>query len=120
MSDRVALRGLGGRGRHGVLEAEGVQAQDFLVDVTLALDTRDAAARDDLGRTVDYAALARRVVGLVEGEPVALLETLAQRVADACLAEPRVEEVEVSVHKPEAPLPVPFADVSVTIVRARA
>ena len=117
--DRIALRGLRAWGRHGVFGDERARGQEFLVDLTVALDLREAAARDDLGGTVDYGALARRVVDLVEGEPVALLETLAQRIADACLAEPRVAEVEVTVHKPRAPMPVPFADVAVTISRAR-
>jgi 7,8-dihydroneopterin aldolase/epimerase/oxygenase len=88
--------------------------------VVLALDTRAAAAGDDLGTTVDYGAVARAVVAEVEGEPVSLVETLAQRIADRCLEHARVEEVEVTVHKPDAPIPVPFEDVTVTIARRRA
>ncbi len=119
MTDRIALHGLRGRGRHGVLDRERQEGQTFLVDVVLGLDTRGAAASDDLKQTVDYGVMATRVVGVVEGEPVNLIETLAQRVADACLAEPLVEHVEVTVHKPEAPIRVPFEDVTVTIVRSR-
>ncbi|RJL22572.1 dihydroneopterin aldolase [Bailinhaonella thermotolerans] len=118
--DRVRVTGLRARGRHGVLAAERQLGQEFVVDVTLGLDTRPAAAGDDLNKTVHYGELASRLVAVVEGEPVDLIETLAQRLADACLAEPLVEEVEVTVHKPAAPVPHPFADVSVTIVRGRA
>jgi dihydroneopterin aldolase len=89
------------------------------VDIDLGVDTRDAAASDDLADTVDYGALAEGVAGVVAGEPVNLLETLAQRIADRCLEEARVSDVEVTVHKPEAPMPVPFGDVTVTIRRAR-
>lgn len=117
--DRIALRGLRGHGRHGVLPAERAAGQEFRVDVVVALDTRPAAASDDLADTVDYGDLAGRVVALLEGEPVALLETLAARVAEAALADPRVVEVEVTVHKPQAPLTVPFDDVTVTVTRGR-
>ncbi len=117
--DRIALRGLRGHGRHGVLPAERATGQEFRVDVVVALDTRRAARTDDLADTVDYGDLAGRVVALVEGEPVALLETLAVRVAEAALADPRVVEVEVTVHKPQAPLTVPFDDVTVTVTRGR-
>lgn len=117
--DRLALRGLRARGWHGVLPSERAEGQTFVVDAVLALDTRAAAAADDLRRTVDYGALAGRLVAVVEGEPVRLIETLAQRLADECLAEPGVEEVEVTVHKPEAPLSLPFDDVTLTILRSR-
>ena len=117
--DRVALRGLRGFGRHGVLPTERAHGQEFLVDVTLGLDTRAAAGSDDLADTVDYGALADGVVAVVTGEPVNLIETLAGRVATLCLAQPAVQQVEVTVHKPSAPVAVPFEDVSVTITRSR-
>jgi dihydroneopterin aldolase len=117
--DRVTLRGLRGFGRHGVLVNERQEGQSFLVDVALGLDTRRAAGSDDLADTVDYGDLAGRVVAVVEGEPVNLLETLAQRIADLCLGHPLVEQVEVTVHKPFAPVAVPFDDVTVTIQRSR-
>ncbi|KWW98888.1 dihydroneopterin aldolase [Carbonactinospora thermoautotrophica] len=119
MTDRVALRGLRGRGYHGVFDRERQEGQTFIVDVVLGMDTRKAAMSDDLADTADYGAIARRVVEVVEGEPVNLIETLAQRIADVCLAEPVVEEVEVTVHKPDAPIPVRFDDVTVTIMRSR-
>lgn len=117
--DRVALRGLRGYGRHGVLPSERANGQPFLIDVELGLDTRRAAKSDDLTDTVDYAGLADRVVALVEGEPVNLIETLAERIAEMCLEPAGVEQVEVTVHKPEAPVTVAFEDVSVTIMRSR-
>jgi dihydroneopterin aldolase len=117
--DRVALRGLRGFGRHGVLPAERVNGQPFLIDVDLGLDTRAAADSDDLADTVDYGTLADGVVALVEGPPVNLIETLAERIAALCLAQPAVENVQITVHKPSAPVSVPFDDVSVTIYRSR-
>src|SRR4051812_32638570 len=117
--DRVELRGLRGRGRHGVLPHETALGQDFVVDVTLHLDTRAAAEADDLRLTVDYGGLATAVVAVVTGEPVQLIETLAQRIADVALAPDRVQAVDVSVHKPAAPITVPFDDVIVSIHRER-
>ena len=119
-SDRISLVGLRTFGYHGVLPEERREGQLFIVDATLTVDTRFAAASDDLSDTVDYAGLAQRLVAIVEGEPVNLIETLAQRLADACLESDRVAEVEVTVHKPDAPTGVSVADVTVTIVRDRA
>ena len=118
--DRVTLRGLTARGRHGVLERERTEGQTFVVDLALGLDTAPAAAHDDLSRTVDYGVLAEQVTAVVEGEPVQLIETLAQRIADTCLTHEVVTEVEVVVHKPDAPIAVPFNDVTITIKRSRA
>jgi dihydroneopterin aldolase len=118
--DRITLRGLRARGFHGVLPEERALGQTFVVDVSLELDTRPAAASDDLTRTVDYGALAEEVAGVVAGEPCDLLETLAQRIADRCLARAVVTAAEVTVHKPQAPITVPFEDVTVTIKRSRA
>lgn len=119
MPDRIELRDLKARGHHGWFPHEREHGQLFRVDVVLSVDTRAAAESDDLSDTVDYGSLADRVVGLVSGEPVRLIETLAQRIADLCLEDLSVEDAEVTVHKPEAPVPVPFGDVSVTIRRAR-
>jgi len=85
----------------------------------LELDTAAAAAADDLDRTVNYAELAQRLHAVLAGEPVNLLETLAQRLADVCLAVRLVDAVEITVHKPDAELGVPFGDVTVTIRRER-
>ncbi len=117
--DRVTLSGLRARGRHGWFDWEQVQGQEFVVDVELCLDLGPAAASDDLADTVDYGALAAAVVQLVEGEPVRLIETLAERVAGRCLSDSRVEAVTVTVHKPQAPMPFAFEDVAVTVTRRR-
>ena len=117
MTDVIALRGLRVRGFHGVLPAEREQGQDFVVDAELTVDTRPAAATDDLADTVDDGALAPALAAVVAGEPVDLLETLVARLADVCLADPRVTRARVTVHKPSAPIPLAFEDVSVTVVR---
>ncbi|MFH8369091.1 dihydroneopterin aldolase [Streptomyces sp. NPDC018031] len=117
--DRVALRGLRCRGYHGVFEHERAEGQVFVVDLVLSLDARPAAAGDDLSRTVHYGVVAEEVVAVVEGEPVDLIETLAERIAQQCLKHEAVREVEVVVHKPDAPITVPFDDVSITITRSR-
>jgi 7,8-dihydroneopterin aldolase/epimerase/oxygenase len=117
--DRIALRGLRVRGRHGVFEHERADGQDFLIDVTLDVDLSVAGRTDDLHDTIDYGAIAQTVAAVVGGEPLNLIETLAERIATACLADSRIASVEVSVHKPDAPIPLTFDDVVVTIVRSR-
>jgi 7,8-dihydroneopterin aldolase/epimerase/oxygenase len=117
VTDRITLTGLRVRGRHGVLPEERRDGQDFVVDAVLHLDLRAAGARDDLALTVHYGELAEALAAVVGGEPVDLLETLAARLADVCLAAGPVERVEVTVHKPQASIAVPFTDVSVCVVR---
>ncbi len=117
--DRLAVRGIAATGHHGVFDFERRDGQRFVVDLVLGLDTAPAAAGDDLDRTVDYGAVVSRVVDAVENDPVDLIETLAQRIADVCLADPRVAWTEVTVHKPEAPIDATFADVTLTITRSR-
>ena len=85
MADRIQLSGLRVRGRHGVYDVERRDGQDFLVDATLWLDSRPAAASDDLADTVDYGVLAERIAAVVGGEPVNLIETLAARLAELCM-----------------------------------
>ena len=115
--DRIRLEGLRVRGHHGVLPAERRDGQDFLVDVVLHIDLRPAGDADNLALTVDYGELAERLAAVVAGPPVDLLETLAGRLAQVCLEDAAVRTAEVTVHKPEAPIRVPFADVSVHVVR---
>ena len=117
MADVIALRGLRVRGFHGVLPAERTDGQDFVVDCELYVDTRVAAASDDLADTVDYAAVAAALAAVVAGEPVDLVETLAERLAQVCLGFPLVGSVRLTVHKPSAPIPLSFSDVTVTVVR---
>jgi dihydroneopterin aldolase len=118
--DRIALTGIRVRAHHGVFEFERVEGQEFVIDVAVAVDLAAAASGDDLERTVHYGELAEAVAAAVERDPVDLIETVAERVAGVALGFPAVEEVEVTVHKPQAPITVPFTDVSVTIVRGRA
>ncbi len=119
MTDAIALTGLRVRGFHGVYPDERRDGQDFVVDAVLELDTAPAAAADDVRETVHYGELAEALAAVVAGEPVDLLETLVQRLADVCLGDPRVEAATVTVHKPQAPIPLAFADVAVTIRRTR-
>jgi dihydroneopterin aldolase len=119
MLDRVCIAGLRVRGNHGVLDHERVNGQDFVIDAVLWLDTGPAAASDDLSMTADYSDIASRLANVVAGPPVALIETLAARLAAACLADPVVREAEITVHKPQAPVAVDLADISVTIRRSR-
>ncbi|MEN3611243.1 dihydroneopterin aldolase [Plantactinospora sp. ZYX-F-223] len=118
-TDRIVLTGLRARGRHGVYDFERAQGQDFVVDVVLELDLTMAGRSDDVADTVHYGELAERLVAIVTGEPVNLIETLAERLAAACLADPRVLVASVTVHKPQAPIPHDFADVAVTVTRRR-
>ncbi|MFI5955493.1 dihydroneopterin aldolase [Cryptosporangium sp. NPDC051539] len=119
MNDRITLTGLTVTGYHGVYDHERRDGQPFVVDVVLELDTGKAAATDDVTDTVHYGELARKLAAVVEGEPVNLLEKLVARLAEACLEDSRVLAAEVTVHKPEAPIPLEFADVAVTIRRSR-
>jgi dihydroneopterin aldolase len=119
VSDVIALRGLACHGRHGVYPDERRDGQTFIVDALLMLDTREAAGSDALADTVDYGVLAQALAAVVEGEPVDLLETLAARLVAVCLADRRVDEAEVTVHKPQAPIPLSFTDVAVTVRRTR-
>jgi len=120
VTDRISLRGLTVHGRHGVYDSERDQGQDFVVDVDLSIDLAPAARSDDVADTVHYGDLAQSLADVIAGPPVALIETLAGRLADICLADPRVRSAAVTVHKPQAPIPLAFADVSVTVVRSRA
>lgn len=117
--DEIRLTGLRARGHHGVFEHERRDGQEFVADVTVRLPLGPAAEGDDLARTVHYGELAERVVAAIERDPVDLLETLAERIAEVALSFPAVRETVVTVHKPSAPIAVPFDDVSVTILRGR-
>jgi dihydroneopterin aldolase len=114
----ITLSGLRVRGHHGVFDFEREQGQDFVVDVVLELDLTRAARSDRVTDTVHYGELAEALVAVVAGEPVNLIETLADRLVTVCLADARVAAATVTVHKPQAPIPHDFADVAVTIRRA--
>ncbi|WP_434451636.1 dihydroneopterin aldolase [Lentzea sp. E54] len=119
MADRIALTGLRVRGNHGVFEHEKRDGQEFVVDITLWLDLSSASRTDDLSETYHYGELAEMAAGIVGGEPCDLIETVAGRIADAAMTDTRLHAAEVTVHKPSAPIPLTFDDVSVTIRRSR-
>jgi dihydroneopterin aldolase len=120
MADTITLTGIEATGHHGVFEHERVDGQRFLADVTLHLDLSAAGGTDSLEATVDYGAIADTVVGVLAGPPFALIEAVAHTMAGRILdGWPLVDEVEVTVHKPEAPIEATFADVAVRISRRR-
>lgn len=114
MSDRIAISGITGFGRHGVHAHETAFGQEFIVDVVIATDLGPAAATDDLELTIDYGHVAQLAHAHVVGAPHRLIETLAEAIAAEVVALPGVESVTVTVHKPHAPMPVGVADVLVT------
>jgi 7,8-dihydroneopterin aldolase/epimerase/oxygenase len=118
-ADRLAVLGIEALGHHGVFDFERREGQIFRVDLVLGMDTRPAARSDDLQDTVDYGTLVAAVKKVVENDPVDLIETLAQRIADVCLSDRRVQWAEVTVHKPDAPIEATFTDVALTITRSR-
>lgn len=118
-TDSITLTGLRVAAHHGLYDFERENGQDFIVDVTVWLDFSDAAAGDNIDRTIDYGDLAVEVTEAVAGDPVDLIETVAERVARVVLAHAAAERVQVTVHKPSAPIPVTFTDVAVTLTRSR-
>lgn len=118
-TDRITLTGLRIQAHHGVFDFERKNGQEFIVDVVAWLDLSAASSADDLARTVNYGELAEEVADAVATSPVDLIETVAERVANVVLTHEAVTKTEVTIHKPQAPISVPFADVSVTIVRSR-
>ena len=118
--DRLSVLGIEAVGQHGVFDFERRDGQVFRVDLTLGVDTRPASRSDELKDTVDYGTLVAKVKQAIETDPVDLIETLAQRIADVCLADARVGWTEVTVHKPDAPIEATFSDVVLTIHRSRA
>ena len=119
LGDRLSVSGIVVRGHHGVFDHERRDGQEFVIDLVLIMDTRPAAQNDDLHDTVDYGTLVDEVRSAVENDPVDLIETLAQRIADVCLRHRQVAAVEVTVHKPHAPIQATFQDVALTINRSR-
>lgn len=119
MTDRIVLSGIEVFAYHGVLEEEQSDGQLFAVDVVVEVDLTAAAASDDLDETIDYGLLADRIHERVAGERWNLIERVASRVAELVLEDPRVTSTEVTIHKPQAPIAVPFRDVTVTLQRSR-
>lgn len=118
-NDIISLKGVQVWGRHGVFAEENRLGQPFVVDMVLTTDFSAAAADDNLENTLSYAAVADDVARIVSGVPFRLIETLAAAIADDLLARygDKIGELSVTVHKPHAPIPYPFQDVSVTVKR---
>jgi 7,8-dihydroneopterin aldolase/epimerase/oxygenase len=119
MADRIELRGLKVRGNHGVFDHERADGQSFVVDITVWIDLADAATSDDLADTYDYGVLAQRAAAIVAGPARNLIETVAGEIAEDVMKDPRVHAVEVTVHKPQAPIPQTFGDIAVVARRSR-
>ena len=120
-TDEIAITGIRATGYHGVYEHERRDGQEFVADLVLSLSLARAAATDDVTDTVHYGEVAERVAAILAGDPVDLIETVAERIATAVLSGwSLVDAVAVTVHKPSAPIPVPFGDVAVTVRRSRA
>ncbi|MGH3563040.1 MAG: dihydroneopterin aldolase [Mycobacterium sp.] len=119
MADRIELCGLIVHGNHGVYEHERTNGQDFVVDITVWMDLADAASTDSLPDTYDYGVLAERAAAIVAGPARNLIETVAGEIAENVMSDQRVHAVEVAVHKPQAPIPLTFADVAVVARRSR-
>lgn len=115
MTDRIEIMGVRGFGYHGVLESEHRDGQEFIVDIILGVSLTDLG--DDLDRTIDYSVVAQRAHNVIVGEPHQLIETVAQCIVDECAEIGALEYIEVAVHKPSAPIEVPFDDVVVRIRR---
>ena len=118
-TDNITLTGLRANAHHGVFEQERRVGQVFVIDAVVYLDLAAAAESDDLDRTIHYGELAEEIVAAVESDPVDLIETVAERIARVVLSHRAAQLVSVTVHKPNAPITVPFDDVAVTIVRGR-
>jgi dihydroneopterin aldolase/2-amino-4-hydroxy-6-hydroxymethyldihydropteridine diphosphokinase len=117
--DHIHLTGLRAEGFHGVFPDERRDGQTFFIDVSVGLALEQAAADDDLTQTVHYGELASKIVENVESDPVDLIETVAERLCALVLSDTRIDEVTVTIHKPQAPITVPFGDVAVTMTRTR-
>ncbi|WP_226353358.1 MULTISPECIES: dihydroneopterin aldolase [unclassified Pseudonocardia] len=121
MSDRIELRGLRVRGHHGVFDHERRDGQEFVVDLVVHADLAPAAASDDLADTLHYGELAELAAGIVGGPARDLIEAVAGEIAQAVLDfDARIAAVEVTLHKPSAPIPLTFDDVAVVLARSRA
>jgi FolB domain-containing protein len=119
VSDTISITGLRLTGYHGVFEHEKTDGQDFIVDVTIELNTLQAGQSDDLADTLDYSVVIDEVANRVSGQSVDLIETLAEDISRIVLSHPQPQAVTVTVHKPDAPVGHPVSDIAVTIRREK-
>ena len=117
--DVITISGISATGFHGVFDHERREGQTFVVDVKVATSFRVSAASDDVSDTLDYGLMLQAVVEEIQGGPYNLIEKLASVIVDRLMRDFAPLAVQVTVHKPEAPIPVPFGDVAVTMSRSR-
>lgn len=115
--DRITLTGLAATGYHGVFDHEKRDGQEFIVDLVIDADLSVAAQSDDLADTIDYGQLAQLAHDRISGPAFDLIEKVAALIAEDIVALPKVAQVQVTVHKPAAPIPLTFADVAVSVTR---
>jgi len=120
MSDQIVLTGIHGFGYHGLFEQERKDGQDFFVDLTLAVNLKEASQSDAIADTVNYAEITDLVVEEITSNPVNLIEKLAARIAERVLNQHlKVKSVTVTVHKPQAPVAAQLKDIAVVVTRSR-
>ena len=120
MADLIEIKGIKSFGYHGVFESENIAGQDFFVDVSLELDLTRPSVSDDVADTVNYAEITDLVVEEITSNPVNLIEKLAGRIAERVLNQHlKVEQVSVTVHKPQAPVAAQLKDIAVVVTRVR-
>lgn len=119
MPDTIRLHGIEVQARHGVLDHEKTSPQKFLIDIYVDVDLTQAGATDSLADTIDYGMVAQRAHDLARDNSFELIESLADKIAEAVLEDKRAIGVTVTVHKPQAPISVPFSDVAVVVRRGR-
>ncbi len=118
MNQIIRLSGIEAIGFHGVLESERENGQTFIVDCELEVDTSQSIVTDNIDHAVDYSKVAELIAQQIQTEPVNLIEVLADRMAAEILRQFRlVKSVEITLHKPQAPIAVDFKDVSTTVIR---
>ena len=120
MSDRITLRGMQFMGHLGVTDEERATPQPVEVDLVVRIDLARPAATDDLADTINYASLFELTREIVEGRQFHLIEALAGAILEALLAAHPVDDVEVRVRKPKAPLPGALETVEARLRRRRA
>ena len=120
---KIKISGLRVFAHHGVFDFERQNGQDFYIDAVVWMHGNKAAMTDDLGDTVHYGTLSQAIVENVRNEPVDLIETLAQRLLDLVLnfggPTSPIRKAKITVHKPNAPIPYDFKDVSITVKAKR-
>ncbi|MCI1823757.1 MAG: dihydroneopterin aldolase [Megasphaera sp.] len=117
--DKIILKGMHFYGYHGFFPEEQCTGQSFIIDITMTKDLTKAGYTDALTDTVDYGAVYGCIKKIVEGKPCKLIEKVAYIIADTILDEFSPSRVQVTVHKPQAPLDGPFDDVAVVIERSK-